>query len=73
MSSTKASSASGREDTVMESNACLREAIGELKAIVGARESRKGAAACILEEVQRLEDETAARAARIRQLVGKLD
>ena len=69
----KASAGSGREETVMESSVCLREALGELKAIVGARESKKGIAACILEEVRRLEDETAARAARIRQLVEKLD
>ncbi len=67
-----ATSGSG-EAVVMESNACLREALLELKSIVGARESKKGVAACILEEVQRIEDETAAHCARIRELVAKLD
>ena len=47
--------------------------IAELKTLVSARESKKGVAACILDEVQRLEDETAAHCARIRELVGKLD
>ncbi len=63
----------GKEADVMESSAALREAVAELKTLVTARESKKGLAACILEEVQRLEDETAAHAARIRELVGKLD
>jgi len=68
----KAPARSG-EAVVMESSDTLREAIAELKTIVSARESKKGVAACILDEIQRLEDETAAHCARIRQLVEKLD
>lgn len=68
----KAASGNG-EAVVMESDACLREALVELKSLVGARESKKGIAACILKEVQRLEDHTAAQCARIRELVAKLD
>ncbi len=69
----KANAGSGGQETVvMESSPALREALQELRSIVGARESKQGAAACILEEIQRLEDEIGARAARIRELVGKL-
>ncbi len=64
---------SGGEADVMESSETLREAIAELKTLVTARENKKGTTACILEEIQRLEDETAAHAARIRELVAKLD
>ena len=69
----KKAPAGGKEPDLMESSAALREAVAELKTLVVARESKQGLAACILEEVQRLEDETAAHAARIRELVGKLD
>ncbi len=68
----KASSKSG-ETVVMETNPALRDALAELKTIVGVRESKKGSAACILEELQRLEDETSAHAARIRDLIEKLN
>ena len=65
-------SASG-ESVVMESSAELKEALGELKSIVGERESQRGVATCIRDEIQRLEEEMSARAARIRELVAKLD
>ncbi|MDJ0708803.1 MAG: DUF3461 family protein [Woeseiaceae bacterium] len=70
--SLKSAGSDGQQAAVMESSAELREALEELNAIVGTRESKKGVAACILEEIQRLEDETAARSARIRELLGKL-
>ena len=69
----KAPGKDGGDAVVMETNPALREALAELKKIVGARESKKGSAACILEELQRLEDETSAHAARIRDLIEKLN
>ncbi len=69
---TAAGSGSGKATVVMETNPALRDALAELKQIVGARDKKKGSAACILEELQRLEDETAAHAARIRDLIEKL-
>ncbi len=70
---TAAASASGKEAVVMETHPALRDALAELKTIVGARESKKGSAACILEELQRLENETSAHASRIRDLIAKLN
>ena len=63
----------GSEVVVMETNPALREALEELQGIVSAREDQRGIATCVLEELQRLEDEISTRSARTRELVARLD
>ena len=60
------------EVVVMETNPALREALTELKALIGTREDQRGLAACVLEELQRLEEETTSHCARIREMVERL-
>ena len=60
------------EAVVMETNPALREALEELKIIIGVREEKRGIAECILEELQRLEDETRSHSARLREMIERL-
>ena len=68
----KASSGSG-EAVVMETNPALREALDELRAVVGARKDKRDTAASVLEEIQQLEGEIKMHTARIKELMQGLD
>ena len=68
----KKASSGGGEAVVMETSPALREALEELKVLMGAREDKRGLAECILEELQRLEDETRSHSARLREMIKQL-
>ncbi len=65
----KQSSSGSGDAVVMETNPTLREALDELRTVVGARKDKRDAAASVLEEIQQLEGEIKMHTARIKELI----
>lgn len=63
---------SGQTETVLETNPCLKSALGELRSLRDALEKKQDVAASVREELERLEQDVALRAAGIRELIGHL-
>lgn len=59
-------------DVVMESNPALREAVAELDALLGVRETKEDLASTMLKELRQLEEDVAIRTDCVKNLVEKM-
>lgn len=59
-------------DVVMESNPALREAVAELDALLGVRESKDDLASTMLKELRQLEEDVSIRTDCVKNLVEKM-
>ena len=69
----KAGSAKGEDQIVMESDSALRDAVLELRQICGARASKQNTVASIREELRRLDEEFTMRRNNLETLIDNLD
>lgn len=67
-----AKTSADKKQTVMETHPDLRQAIGELDALLATKEHKQSVAESALEELESLEEEVAMRSAYIRELVKRL-